>query len=363
MKRTSIYTWDGLGQGLLRSIPALLCGALGGAIFVWLRMPLAWMLGSMFVVGAYALLARQHWPKPKVDLRLRALMIVVLGVMLGSAFTPHMLDRWSEWLGLMGLMLVYVPMATACCYWIFRKLGGFDPTTAYFAATPGGLQEMTMVGEAMGGHAGSIVLSHTVRVFIVVMTIPFYFRLIEGMNVPSMPPGASFGSLAPDDAGLLVASGLIGWILARRLRIPAAQLVGPMLCSAIVHLLGWSTAKPPVEAVAAAQIVVGASLGCRFSGIPLPHLLRVARLAAGSAVIMLGLALGMVLLFAEPLKLSRESLTLVLAPGGLAEMSLVALALGVEVALVSSMHVFRIVVVVILAPFFFRLLKVKSAPE
>ena len=361
--RPNIYTLDGLGKGLLRSIPALLCGAVGGAIFLTLRMPLAWMLGSMFVVGAYALLARQHWPKPAVDMRLRALMIVVLGVMLGSAFTPDMLNRWTEWLGLMGLMLVYVPLATACCYWIFRKLGGFDPATAYFAATPGGLQEMTMVGEAMGGNASQIILSHTVRVFIVVMTIPFYFRLIEGMNVPPMPPGGSFQNLAPDDAGLLVASGLIGWILARRLRMPAAQLVGPMLCSAVVHLAGFSVAKPPTEAVAVAQVVVGASLGCRFAGIPLRTLTRVARLAAGSSVIMLGLALGLVMLFAAPLGLSRESLTLVLAPGGLAEMSLVALALHVEVALVSSMHVFRIVVVVILAPFFFRLLKVRSAPK
>jgi len=45
------------------------------------------------------------------------------------------------------------------------------------------------------------------------------------------------------------------------------------------------------------------------------------------------------------------------APGGLAEMSLIALALHADVAFVSSHHVVRILLIVTLAPLTFRLLR------
>ena len=48
-------------------------------------------------------------------------------------------------------------------------------------------------------------------------------------------------------------------------------------------------------------------------------------------------------------------LFLALAPGGLAEMSLVALAVGFDTALVATMQILRIAVVVVLAPTAFRL--------
>ena len=48
---------------------------------------------------------------------------------------------------------------------------------------------------------------------------------------------------------------------------------------------------------------------------------------------------------------------LAFSPGGLAEMSLIALALGVDVAYVSSQHVVRIFIIVALAPWVFRLLR------
>lgn len=75
---------------------------------------------------------------------------------------------------------------------------------------------------------------------------------------------------------------------------------------------------------------------------------------------MLGVALGMTLGFADWAGIKTEAMMLVLAPGGMAEMSLVALGLGVEVAIVASMHIFRIAVVVIAVPPVFRLLGLKQ---
>ena len=50
-----------------------------------------------------------------------------------------------------------------------------------------------------------------------------------------------------------------------------------------------------------------------------------------------------------------DVLVLSFAPGGLAEMALIALILGIDTAFVSAMHVMRIAIVVIGAPLVFRL--------
>lgn len=345
----------GFAHSLIQTFPALAIGAVGGAIFLALRMPLAWMLGSMVFVAAAALLGGSRLMPLKVEPRLRAVMITVLGVMLGSAFKPEMVDRAREWIGLVLLMLAYIPLVTGLCYVLFRRFAHLDPVTSYFSATPGGLQEMTLVGEHYGGDGRSIILTHAIRIFVVVMTIPVYFRFVEGLDVPSMTPGVHLIDMLPTEALLLAACALLGWFGARLLRIPAAQLVGPMVLSAAVHLLGWSTAQPPPELVAVAQLVMGTALGCRFVGTPLHTVGRIAVHAVAAAVLMIAVAVGMTLGLAEKVGVPRDALILVLSPGGLAEMSLVALALGVEVAIVSSMHVFRIAVVVILAPLVFRL--------
>jgi len=350
-------------RSLASYLPALLIGAAGGAAFLYLRMPLAWMLGSMVFVGIAVLTGLNRRLPLRVHPYLRAAMIVVIGVMLGSAFKPAMIERAREWLGLVALMLVYVPVATTLCYVIFRRFAGLDPVTSYFSATPGGLQEMTLVGEHYGGDGRSIILTHALRIFLVVMTVPVYFRFIERLDVPPMAQGAHLWQMLPLEGALLIACGVAGWFLARLLRIPAAVLVGPMLVSAIVHLLGWSSASPPPELVAAAQVVMGAALGCRFVGTPLREVGRIAAWAAFATFVMLALALGLTVAFAERVGINREALILVLSPGGMAEMSLVALGLGVEVAIVSSMHVFRIAVVVIAAPTVFRLMRLKRGSD
>ncbi len=344
-------------RNLASSIPALLIGAVGGAVFLYLRMPLAWMLGAMFFTGVAALAGLDRKLTLRVEPRLRSVMIVIIGVMLGSAFRPEMIDRAREWLGLVILMLAYIPIVTAICYWMFRRWARLDPVTAYFSAAPGGLQEMTLVGEAYGGDGRSIIMTHALRVFLTVMTIPVYFRFVEKLDVPPMAIGPHMWQLPWHEGALLIVCGMVGWYVARFLRMPASVLVGPMVVSALVHLFGWSHASPPPEVVATAQVVMGAALGCRFVGTPLKEVGRIATFAVIATFAMIAVAVAMTLAFANWAGIKTEAMMLVLAPGGMAEMSLVALGLGVEVAVVASMHIFRIAVVVLAVPPVFKLLK------
>src|SRR3546814_2676780 len=88
---------------------------------------------------------------------------------------------------------------------------------------------MTVIGEHYGGDARHIVLTHAIRIFVAVMTIPVYFRYIAGYHVPSMSPGLHVTQMPLHELALLAGCGVVGWIGAHFLRMPASRLIDPMV--------------------------------------------------------------------------------------------------------------------------------------
>ena len=96
-------------------------------------------------------------------------------------------------------------------------------------------------------------------------------------------------------------------------------------------------------------------IGARFTGLPLRLVVRGIILAIGATAVLLTVAVGFGLIVEATAAMPFGSALLAFAPGGLAEMSLIALALGVDSAYVSSHHVVRIFMIVVAAPLVFRL--------
>lgn len=326
-------------------------GAVGGALFAWATLPLPWMLGAMTATTAASLAGLPV----QVPMALRAVMIAVLGLMLGSAFTPDILDHVGRWTVSLGALAVYIVIVTALVTQYFRRLG-HGMATSYFSAAPGGLNEMVLTGAAMGGDERVISLTHSLRILMIVFTVPVWFRLFGGYQPPAM--ASMVGGLADlglVDAGWLAATALLGTWMGRLIRLPAPALTGSMVLSGASHLAGLTTSAPPAELVALAQVITGAAIGCRFAGLPVRRLGPIALTAMGSTAIMLGTGTAATAILATLSGLPATALLLAFVPGGLAEMCLISLALGVDVAFVSTHHVVRILLVVILAPTLFRL--------
>jgi membrane AbrB-like protein len=157
------------------------------------------------------------------------------------------------------------------------------------------------------------------------------------------------------DALVMLGSALVGAALARLARFPAWMLTGPMMASAGLHLAGLTAFRPPAELVVLAQVVTGASIGCRFRGLSWAQMAAMARPALGATAIMLVLSAGGAAMLAAGSDLPFGVLLLAFVPGGIAEMCLVALALGQDVAFVSTHHVVRVVMVIMLAPLIFKM--------
>ncbi len=338
---------------------ALALGIGGGWAASLLQLPLPWMIGAMLATTA----GSAGGLKLAMSMRARAVMVAVLGVMLGSGFTPEILERMAEWsLSLAGLVL-YSAAAGGTAWLYLHRICGYDRVTSYFAAMPGGLSEMILVGTEMGGDARIISLSQSSRLLLVVLILPFGFQFFLGYDPGTRPAvGLPLAQVPLSDLAVLTACGVTGFFAAKAIKMPAAAIVGPMILSAIVHLAGWSQARPPFELVAAAQVVIGTAIGCRFAGTTLRMIRRAVAASLGSTAILLGINAAFAVALHNALDLPAAALMLAYAPGGLAEMSLIAIAIGTDAAFVATHHIVRIFLIVVLAPLAFKVLARARGP-
>lgn len=329
---------------------ALLSGASGGTAFALIGMPLPWMLGALGVTLVMAV-AGAGIAMPE---RVRDPTVAVIGVLLGSSFTPELIAKAGDWGLSLAAMVVYLALAAALSIPVFRRLAGQDRLTAYFAAMPGGLAEMASIGRSMGADERKIILAHMARIVVTIAALAFWFRVVAGYEVAGLPARLGFAGIGVLDAVLLVGAGVLGTVMGYRLRLPAPTLFGPMILSGLLHATGLTASAPPGALVIAAQVILGTVMGCRFRGVPLQELFR----AMGISLIVTVMTLALALAFAAGLHASFGQTTaqvlLAFAPGGLTEMSLIALAMQAEVAFVAVHHVARIVIVIALAPFVAR---------
>ena len=73
---------------------------------------------------------------------------------------------------LIGSGAVFTLVLGGLSAWLLRRLTGVDSATAVFASMPGGAAEMTVLGERNGGRIDFIAAAHTLRIALVVLSIP-----------------------------------------------------------------------------------------------------------------------------------------------------------------------------------------------
>lgn len=329
----------------------LLLGAAGGALAVWLGVPMPFLVGGLIATASAAILADGRGPfAHKFPVPVRRFFTAIIGTMIGQSFTPDLLQNIGDYTYTLLGIIAFVPLAQGIGYLLFRHVGKYDARTAFFAAMPGGLIEAVTFAEQYGADVRAITVQHFARVILVVVLVPFGFLVWTGEAVGSAS-GAVLDASAHDLRDLAWTLGIAaaGFFIGPMLKLPAGVLVGPLVLSAVFQ--GWVgiDVHGPMWLLFLSQLVVGVGLGASFSGITRSILLRAFALCALSVAAFLALGIAMAAGLHQITGLDLAALIISFAPGGVTEMSLIALSLNLGPLVVAAHHVFRILCTVVLA--------------
>lgn len=325
-----------------------LCGLLGGYAAFFLGAPMPFMLGGIFGTASFVLwYERAGQELPKLSRWVRLVSMSVIGTMIGSRFTPEMLSLLPQfWVSGLAI-LPFILFAHGGSYLIMRRLGGYRPLDAYFAALPGGIVDSAALAEAAGADLRVVTAQHFIRIILVVSTVPLLFLIIQGEAVGSLA-GESLADTAYrlSDIALIVAIAVVGLVLGRLTRLPVSHMLGPLLLALALTASGVIELHFPAWLGHSAQYVVGTALGAQFSGMSRRLLIRglgMGVLAGGYMLVLAGL-FASVLVGLVPADFG--ALFVSFAAGGLAEMSLIALSLNFNPVVVALHHLGRILLTV-----------------
>jgi len=331
------------------TLVTLAVGTAGGFAFHRLGTPLPWLLGAF----AASLCVTVTVGGVDVDRRLRQVAMPIMGVLIGSSFQPEILDHISRWPAGIGLAAAYTLIASGLGFLYLTRVAGWDRPTALCAAPPGGLAEMLSIGGEVGGDERRIILTHSIRIATVVvlatLTIRFYFD-VDASTLGQRSSGPV--SIAATEWLILGACAVLGGVFGPRLHLPGGAIFAAMMLSGAVHISGLSHAAPPGWIIASVQVVLGSILGVRFQGITRREVITVASHSMVWALALLLLAFVLAMLLAPVFGLDPRGLFLATAPGGFAEMLLVAVAIGIESAFVATCHTARLIVIFVGVPLF-----------
>lgn len=333
----------------------LLIAFAAARMFVWWHVPLPWLTGPLLVTGVLSVMQL-----PVVSLlKMRNLAQWAMGSTLGMYFSPQIVGLLAQLWWAVGLAvvlsLVLGLLSAQFITWSNRSNNSFSSpeqlrSTAYFAGAIGAASEMSILAERSHARTDLVAASHSLRLMLVTLCVPFVVMLIEreapAISTTSAPLTLSFQPGGFAVFALLTAAGaaVFQW-----LKQPNPWFLGPFTASVIIALCGLQLSAMPAGMSSSAQLIIGISLGVRFNRQFLKNAPRWALSIALLSLCLIALCAGFAWLLLQFTDLDYTSLLLATAPGGIVEMSITAKIFALSVPVVTSFQATRLIAVLLLA--------------
>ena len=284
----------------------------------------------------------------------RQIGMVLVGLTIGFSNAQANFASVASKIPVYIIITLFLLISGTCIGYMYSRLSKINLLTAMLATVPGGVGVMAAVAADYNRNVTLVALVQVIRVTSVVFLIPLVARASVGTYTTPQVINGTLINLEPSYLSLLALALLIAAFAAKlavRLKIPAAHffsalIIGISFNYAINFLpfLGEVTFTPPPLTNLIGQILLGITIG-EYWG-EKPTLSKRTLLYAVISTIMTLVAGAIASLIAMQLT-SWDWLTclLVTAPGGSAEMILVALALDHNVDIVTGGHLVRLIAI------------------
>jgi len=325
-------------------------------------------LFAALVVGLVAALS--GWPRPRrqpvgagaggrlqlpgpVALGAQAVLGVLSGALLQPATLAELAGAWAPVLAAVVATLLISVLAGL----LLGLRRDVDAATGSFAMVAGGASGLTSIAGELGADQRVVAVVQYLRVLVILLAMPAVALLLgSGSGGGAAGPGATGGltaSTAPAwlDVVFTAVVAVVGVLVARRLRVPAGALLGPMVLAAAVSATGLTQgATVPAAVLQVAFALIGLQVGLSFTRESLRSVRRLLPTALGLIVLVVvaTAAAGVPLL--RLAGASTLDAYLATTPGGLYAVVATSADAGGDTTLVLAVQVLRLLVMLLLAP-------------
>ena len=328
----------------LQVIETLATGGMGGALFLLAGLPGGLISGAMMAVGIATMMGRKLVMPPI----LTQAVLVLLGISLGSLMSRQLLQHVSAYPFTIGLLAAATFCTTLGASYYLQRIHGWDRTSAFLAASPGALSQITILAIEKGADVSAIAVVQTMRVIVLTAALPVLLTL-TGMTSSSAP------TLTMSVASPLGLIGLIGAsvstaLLLRMAKFPASWMFGAMIGSSVLHGTGLIEGGLPPLVRSIALIGIGTLIGSRFGRMKTSTLLGHINAAIGAFAIAIVISAIFVAVIALTTNVQLADILVAYAPGAMDAMLALALTLHIDPIFVGAHHLSRFVFVTIATP-------------
>lgn len=330
-----------MAKTLQAYVPSFIIALIGGAFANILGLPIPWLLGSLFAMAGCSLAGL---PTKSAGFSRKA-GLMVIGISLGLYFTPQMAVLLGRHAYLMVAVALFSISLGFIGAWIIYKMGGVDFKTAWFASVIGGASEMSNFAEKQGARVDQVVAAHSLRVFLVVTSVPFFYQLMgyRGGDDVFLTPNQTvsiFGLM------LLLTLSTAAAKLFEKFHLSNPWTFAPLLVTVLLTVNNIHLSAMPTWLSALGQVCIGWTLGTKFRSDFFATAPRLLLATAVSVMVHLPLTMAVSLGLAYLTGIDATILGLGFAPGGVAEMTITAKTLQLGVPIVTMLHVVRMIAVI-----------------
>ncbi len=232
------------------------------ALLTWARLPAALLLGSM-IAGILVENGEAGILVPQLPFGFaQAVVGCMIARVLTSTILHSFLHQWPLFLGISFSVIV----ASCLLGWIISKFRILPETTAIWGLLPGAVSAMMVMADAYGADARLVAFMQYVRVVMVAIVASIIARLwVHAPAVASAAPAVWFAPIHAlpffETLVLVLAAVILGPIS----RIPAGILLIPMFLGAVLQSNGLVEIELPSWLLAVSYLLLGWTIGLRFT--------------------------------------------------------------------------------------------------
>lgn len=329
-----------------------------GWLLQQLNLPAPFLLGSLFgtwIAGSFMRGFKLSLPALGIPRWFHVSVVLGLSALIGAAFTPDLIPKLSRWSGSVVAMLSTTLLATGMAYYYLHRMRGYDKVMALLCSLPGGQAEVVAISRDLLEKDYVVAFFHLTRVAFIVSFIPLLLLLIEGQegveaSYVATDQLADVASLSLPVLLQFVGVAVGGYLLAKVIHLAIPHLLGPLLLSSVLHLLGWIEIPRVQEFIILAQVTIGGGVGARLSQVKLRELFGYLGDALVITFLLVSVYCLVALILGQWMGVDLMQMVLAFIPGGLYEVTVLALIFGYELAFVAFHHTIRVLMIFLALP-------------